>query len=395
MEPKLYDDLQRAIETDGAQVAIDKLCDHLRESKDYTSLFYALLMKKRQELGVSPMPTGPAQDLPAEMHGPYEDAIREAGREVGQLYLKEGNIPEAFTFFNMLGEIAPVAEALEKLDLPEDEDCQPVIEIALNHGAHPKKGFDLIVDRYGICSAITTLSGMQFPPGHEEFRDHCIKKVIRTLHDELTERLKSDITQQQSFEPTAKTVPELIEGRDWLFAEDMYHVDVSHLSSVVQFATNLGQCEELDLARQLCKYGEKLSGRFQFPSDPPFENQYVDYGVYLDVLAGEKVDEGIAHFRKKAEDADPDEIGTFPAEVLVNLLLRIGRKDQALEVARQFLKDADSDIQLSCPPLLELCQQTNNFAVLAEVARENDNPVHFLAGLIAVQQQSKGEAVKS
>src|SRR5215831_7132984 len=106
------DDLQSTLRTAGPAEAIDRLCARLREEKDYRSLFYALLMKRRQELGVSPIPTGPAADLPPAVHAPYEEAIREAGRHVGGLYLAEGQIGEAWFYFRMLGEPDPVAQAL-------------------------------------------------------------------------------------------------------------------------------------------------------------------------------------------------------------------------------------------------------------------------------------------
>src|ERR1700724_3464142 len=102
MDQQLYDDLQQALSKEGPAAAIDRLCATLRDNKDYSSLFYALLMKKRHELGVSPIPTGPAQELPEEMHEAYEDAIRHAGRLVGELYLKEGNIANAWAFYRML-----------------------------------------------------------------------------------------------------------------------------------------------------------------------------------------------------------------------------------------------------------------------------------------------------
>src|SRR5262249_4939314 len=156
-------------------------------------------------------------------------------------------------------------------------------------------------------------------------------------YGELVHRLTADIEQQQGFKPTATTVRELIAGRDFLFGEDYYHVDVSHLSAVVQMAAQLGPCEELNLARELCEYGQRLSGRFQVQTDPPFENQYHDYAAYLSILAGDKAEEGLAHFRRKAEEADPETVGTYPAEVLVNLLLRLDRSREALEVARKFL----------------------------------------------------------
>ncbi len=381
MDQAIYDELQQAFEAEGPARAIDRLCDTLRERKDYSNLFYALLMKKRHELGVSPIPTGPALDLPAECHEPYEDAIREAGRLVGRLYLEEGNVAHAWAFYRMLGESDPVKEALEKFEPTDGEDCHPLVDIAYHQGLHPRKGFDLILDRFGICSAITMLGGQEFPHG-PEIRDYCIKRVVRALYRDLHDRLSAEIERQEGKKPEAQTVRELIAGRDGLFEDDFYHIDVSHLSSVVQMSIHLSPSEELGMAREMCAYGQRLSPRFQYAAEPPFENQYLDYGFYLAILAGDDVEGGLAHFRAKVEQANPEEVGTYPAEVFVNLLLRVGRADEALAVARKYLATAEEQ-RLTCPGIVELCQKTGNYRALAEVARTQDNAVHFLAGLIA------------
>jgi hypothetical protein len=382
----LLDDLQTTLKTDGPARAIDRLCQSLREGKDYGGLFYALLMKKRHELGVSPVPTGTNQDLPASAHASFEDGIRAAARTVGQLYLEAGDIPKAWAYYRMLGETEPVAKALETKQVQAEEDFHPLIDIAFHQGVAPKRGFDLILERYGTCSAITSLSGGEMPFG-PEVKDYCVRRLIRTLQGELTERLKAEIKQQQSFEPTAKTLKELVEGRDWLFADDCYHIDLSHLSSVVQMSLQIDPCPEHRLARDLCAYGVKLSPRFQFPSDPPFENQYLDYDMYLAALTGEDAEVGIAHFRAKLDKA-AEEGTTFPAEVLVSLLLRLDRKKEALAIAKQYLRHV-AEARLSCPNLVELCQKTGDYATLAEVAREQGHAVNFLAGLIG----GRGEAL--
>jgi hypothetical protein len=381
MEPSLYDDLQQTFQKVGAAAAIERLCTALRERKDYSNLFYALLLKKRHELGVSPIPTSPSQDLPEGLHETYEEAIRQTGRLVGELYLKEGNIPHAWAFYRMLGEPEPVRAALENANPGDGEDCQQLVDIALHQGVHPRKGFDLLLERFGICSAITTLGGQEFPHG-VEVRDYCIKRLVRALHNELRERLSAEIARQEGKPPEASSVSALIAGRDWLFQEDYYHIDVSHLGAVIQMSVHLGPGEELALARGLCVYGQKLSPRFQYASDPPFEEQYRDYGVYLAVLAGDDVEAGLAHFRAKTAQADPETVGTYPAEVLVNLLLRVDRPRDALEVARRYLAKVN-DRRLTCPGIAELCQQTGDYGKLAEVAREQDNPVYFVAGLVA------------
>jgi hypothetical protein len=154
-------------------------------------------------------------------------------------------------------------------------------------------------------------------------------------------------------------------------------------------STQLEPCDDLKLARELCAYGKKLSPRFQFHSDPPFENQYHDYDQYLAILTGDDVEGGLAHFHKKADEADPETVGTYPAEVLVNLLLRIGRPKEALVVARKHLA-SHGEGRLSCPSIVDLCQQTGDYRTLAEVAEQQGNPVNFVAGMIAAKGSRVG-----
>ena len=132
----------------------------------------------------------------------------------------------------------------------------------------------------------------------------------------------------------------------------------------------------------MCVYGQRLSSRFQFSSDPPFDDQYKDYGVYLSILAGENVEEGLAHFRAKVEGTNPEEVGTYAAEVFVNLLLKVGRDKEAVAVARKYLAKVDAR-RITCPGIVELCEKTGDFQTLAEVAREQNNAVHYVAGLLA------------
>lgn len=385
LDPTILDALQQTLQTAGPDAAIDRLCDELKSRGDFHGLFYAILMKKRHQLGVSPLPTGNNQDvqsLPRAEQEAFEDGIREAARTAGRLCLDAGNIPQAWAYYRMLGEPGPVADALAQTEPREDEDIQPLIEIALHHGVSPQRGYEWVLKRYGICSAITMLSGeLAITP---EARAACVRRLVRALHTELVERLRGEITRQQGFEPSGKTVAELIAGRDWLFADDLYHIDLSHLNSVVQMATQLDGGEELQLARDLCAYGKKLSPRFRFQADPPFDDQYADYDWYLAALTGEDVEGAVSHFRAKAEAADPETTGTFPREVFINLLLRLGRTDEALAASRKLLAPL-GEARLSCPSFVELCQRTGNYAALAEVAREQGNAINFVAGLIATR----------
>jgi hypothetical protein len=384
MESRTFDELATTLTTQGPAAAVEQLVAQLREERDYNGLFYALLLKKRQELGVSAIPTGPAQDLPASVHQAYEDGIRDAARHVGQLNLDEGNIAAAWPYFRMLSEPGPIADALAKHQPGEDEDVQQLVHLAFYEGANPRRGFDWIIERFGICNAITTLGSQDL--GHPpEVRQYCIRRVVRSLYDELRDRLRHAITAYGETPTTNASISELIAGRDWLFADEFAHIDVSHLSSAVQMSVNLDPCEELNMARELCEYGARIPSRLRYPADPPFDDQYRDYGVYLAILAGDKVEEGLAHFHKKAADADPETVGTYPAQVLVNLLLRLNRLSDALAVSRRHLAAADGR-QISCPSISELCQRANDYRTLAEVAREQGDAVHFVAGMIEARR---------
>jgi hypothetical protein len=379
LSPETYGRLQSTLAEKGPAEAVDQLCADLRELGDLNALFYAMLMKKRVELGVSPFPTGAAAELPTATHDAYEESIREAGRLVGGEFLKQHDLRKAWFYFNMLGEPGPVREYLETAQLTDADDVQPLIEIGLYHGVHPTRGFDLVVERYGICNAITTYSGQDFSrnPGAKQ---HCIRALVRTLYDQLRERLKADVEGRGGTVPDGQTIGEIVKSHPELFDEGAYHIDTSHLSSVCQFALELEACPERTLARDLCAYGEKLSDSFKFAADPPFEKTYADYKVLLDVLDGVDVEAGLKHFRDKIEPAAA-EGSTFPAEVNVNLLLKTDRKAEALAVAKKYL--AGESRQLSCPGVYELCQQAGDFTGLAEAAKTRGDGVNFLAGLIA------------
>ncbi|HET6575090.1 MAG TPA: hypothetical protein VFG68_15895 [Fimbriiglobus sp.] len=379
LDPAVYDRLRAALDSTGPLAAIDALADELRAAGDLANLFYARLMHSRVELGAPPFPTGPSADLPPDTHDAYEAAIRDAGREVGGLFLDRGDIPRAWMYFRMLGEPEPVKQALAKYDPGPDDDTYPIVEVAWQQGVLPEKGFDVVLDRHGVCSAITMVHTADLNQ-NPALREYCVKRLVRALHEQLTERLRADL-QSRGLETTGATVPDLL--RDELFGEDLYHIDVSHLSSVVQMALHLPPGPELGLARGLCEYGRRLSPGLRGDNDPPFEDTYADYKVYLDVLAGADVEAGLAHFRAKTERFAAEGY-QFPAEVLVNLLLRVDRLPEALAAARDHLSGAD-DRQLSCPGVTELARRARDYAALAEAARAKGDPVSYLAGLIAGQ----------
>jgi hypothetical protein len=380
LDPAAFDRLKAALAGGGPAAAIDDLIAELRRAEDFNGLFYALLLKKRVELGVSPFPTGPASELPPHTHEPYEQAIRDAGRHVGNIYLRRGELPKAWTFFRMLGEPGPVKDALARFDPKPDDDIYPIVEIAWQNGVLPEKGFDLVLDRHGICSAITMVGSSDLS-SNAALRDYCVGRLVRALHEQLVERLRNDLAARGVTVPEVASIPRLIEGHPELFGEDAYHTDTSHLSSVVQMSTHLPPGPELDRARELCEYGRHLSPGLQGNNDPPFEENYADFLAFLSVVAGVDADGNLERFRAKAERDFAEGI-TYSAQVYVNLLVRANRVKDALAAAKRYLLRED-ERNLICPGVGELARRLGDYGALADAAKARSDAVQFLAGLIA------------
>ena len=385
-----FDRVREVLASSGPAAAAEKLVAELREAEDFQNLFYALLLKKRVELGVSPFPTAPAAELPPETHEAYEHAIREAGREVGHALIARKRFPQAWSFFRMLGEPEPVRAALAEYEPGPDDDVYPVIEIAWQGGVMPKKGFDLVLDRHGVCSAITMVSSSDLS-NNADLRDHCVGRLVRAVHEQLRERLLADLAGRGVKVAEKETITALLEAHPEIMAEDAYHIDTSHLSSVVQMSTQLPAGPENRLAQELCEYGRRLAPSLQGHNDAPFDEGYVDYLAYLKVIAGavrpplvgnkEDVDAGLAHFRVKAR-REAAEGASYAAQIYVNLLLKANRPAEALAAAKDFLMTED-ERNLICPGVNELAKQSGDFAAIAEAAKARNDPVGYLAGLIA------------
>ncbi len=394
LDPAAFDRLRTDVATVGASAAAEQLVARLREAEDFQNLFYALLLKKRVELGVSPFPTGPSSDLPPETHEPYENAIRDAGREVGQALLERKRYSQAWGFFRMLGEPEPVKAALQTFEPGDDEEATySVIELAWQVGLLPKKGFDLLLDRRGLCSAITMVSSADLGQ-NPEVRDYCYGRLIHTLHAQLAERIRGELAGRGVEVPADVTIPQIIEKYPDLFADDAYHIDTSHLASVVQMSTYLPPGPDNELAQDLCEYGRRLSSGLQSRTDAPFDDGYADYLAFLKVIAGSAppprlpnkadVDTGLARFRAKAE-REAAEGSSYAAQVYVQLLLRASRPAEALAAAKLFLL-AEDERNLICPSVDELARKVGDFETIAEAAKARNDPVNYLAGLIAAKK---------
>ena len=95
--------------------AFDLLAAKFLAEKQYARLFETRLMRRRRELGLPLIHNGGLDEIPADQRPAYEEAFINAAREAGGLFLADGDIPRAWSYFRAIGEPAPVAAAIERV----------------------------------------------------------------------------------------------------------------------------------------------------------------------------------------------------------------------------------------------------------------------------------------
>lgn len=369
------------------QSILNQLIEQLRTERDHAGLFQALLLQARARLGLPlVLPTGDtSKHIPAAQQEPYEEAIRQAARTVGQLFLEDGDVAQAWPYFRLIGETAPVQAYLESIQEPSEEEWPTLLALAWQEGVHPLLGFKWILEQRGLCNAITTLTQSHLSP---EQRQACVVRLLEALHRELVERLQYDLAQKGLVlaEPSMP-LPDLLAAHPQLGQAEEYHIDLSHLSSVLEMALELPPGPALSLALELSQYGAVLNPRFQPNNEPPFEQGYRAFVHFFQILVGTKVEEGLAYFRDRAEQAKADQASTSPGEVLVHLLFHLGRYEEALSAYQTYLSQAEPR-QLRCPSLAEISLRLGNFQSWQDWSRAHHEPVPFVTALLLSKQKN-------
>lgn len=397
----IFREIASVLGNSGAGAAVDLLIREEETRGDYRGLLDALLLKARLDLGLSAAQPASFAELPEEIRTRYEERYVEAIKRVGGKLLDKGDIAGAWPYFRAIGEAEAVAKAIDAFEPTEDDPrVNSVVEVAFNHGANPRKGFELILRHYGTCSAITAFEQL---PRDESVRSAAAAGLIRQLHEHLTANIRAEIAHRgQPLPPEGTPIEKLVEGREWLFTDDAYHIDVSHLSATVRVSPLVNDPAVLALALDLTEYGKRLSPRHRYEGECPFEDTFGDHNVFLKALLGRGVDSAIAHFRAKldtpeapVEDVMDGEYASnrrreeklATAQVLVGLLARIGRMDEAIDLSAEHLAGIP-EASLFCPGLSQLCQRAGKPERLAAIARSQGDLVNFTAALIQSRPQS-------
>jgi hypothetical protein len=376
--PTEFEQIQSSLE-EGVPALLERVISQLREKRKYHHLFEALKLRLRYQMGLPLWEHTPGEQLDPGMRDKYEDGLIEACREVGMLLLENGRVRDGWVFLQPVGDNEAAAAAIRALDV-DDDNLDEIVDVTLHAGVDPELGFSLVLQNYGTCNAITTFE--QTMAGRAlEVQQAAAAMLLRRVHQDLLTSVKADIAQQEGATPPQDTLADLVTQRDWLFAENAYHIDTTHLAAVVRFARLLNDPQLLRLALDLTEYGRRLGAQFQYRHDEPFADFYPAHALYFRALLGEATDEAIAYFRDKAETLEPKQHGALPAEVYIDLLARLGRSQDAVEATITLLPH-DLPTHGFAPPLFDLCRQSKRYDRLMEFCRQRDDLLGFACALL-------------
>jgi hypothetical protein len=136
--------------------------------------------------------------------------------------------------------------------------------------------------------------------------------------------------------------------------------------------------EMIQLAEDLCQYGETLSEDYRYPGEEPFADVYPSHGLFFRAQLGRDVDAAIQYFRHKLESTE-DRFGAV-RETLLTLYARLGKYAEAMELCepRQLGVRGSHG---AAPSFWELARRGGRFDLLKAAAARSGDVVAYAAAL--------------
>lgn len=315
--------------------SLDFLEHHFRRDQEFFKLFEVLKMRCRQRLGLPLTYSDQPDELDEAQQRLLEDGLLDACRDVGTLFFKSGQLQEGWMYLQPIGDKALTEKLIRSIE-PDEENIDTIIEIAVSQGGAPVYGFGLLLKHYGTCNGITTFD-TQAARFDQNTREQLASVLLRHIYDELVQNAQFAIKQNGGQVDPGASLAELMKSHPDLTGSGAHHIDTTHLASVMRIARLVDDQDDIQLASELADYGSRLDKDFQYPGSPPFEDTYRDHQVFYRGLLGEDVEAAIKHFENKIETVDVEQFGPVAVETLVDFLVRVGRVDQAIELATEKL----------------------------------------------------------
>jgi hypothetical protein len=252
-----------------------------------------------------------------------------------------------------------------------DETLDLLIDIGLNQGGAPVYGYELAIKHHGTCSSITAFE-VQATQFDRTTQADMAATLLHHIYEEVLTNVRHHIEQQNETPRADATLRELLTEHPWLVEQKAYHLDTTHLASLMKIARLTSKAKDHEVALQLAEYGANFPEDFQYKSPEPFENTYLDHQVFFRALLGEDVDGAVAHFQAKADASDRAIYGNPIDEVMIDFLQRVGRTDAAIAYATAHEVDPAARTGLA-PDLIQMPQSSEQFeSVLTHLKQQND-----------------------
>lgn len=399
MADSLFEQLEQQSTSGGVDAVLKHLISSLQENKKHHELFEALKMQARHLAGL-PLLYGETDDnLDSQQRTLLEDGLLDACRQVGTGLLEDGRVSEGWMYMRAVGDMAAARELINKIEI-QDDNIDEMVEVLLQEGVDPARGFSVMLQNFGTCNAITTYESVMPQKGKADQRA-VAQLLLRHVHQELFTNVKADVSTRQDSvlqtldtnqggkisadelkpEPTGTTLAELIDGQEGMFGEHSYHIDTTHLASTTRISRILEDEESLRLALDLTQYGKELHEQFQYEGEEPFTEIYRHHAFYYQALLGENLEEALAHFKDRSDNVNPKEWGTAAIEIYIDLLARVGKIEEAIAVTIEKIKPGQRTMGIA-PSLLELCERGGNYSPLMDACRGSDDVLGFATGLM-------------
>ncbi len=380
--PEIYERLQSLTKESGIASALEFLSGHFREQKQPHQLFEILKMKSRHELGLPLLYGQDSETLSEEQQKNLEDGLLAACREVGIALIENGDYQQGWMYLQPVGDRNLVIELFSKIEATE-ENTEELIEVTLSQGAAPEIGYALLMKQFGTCNAITTFD-TQLVQLEKPLRKRLAAQLVTHLYQELVENIANHVEEKEGQRPGETSLSALKANRAWLTEGGGHHVDTTHLASVMRIGQIVDDPEALRMLLEMARYGSGLASDFHYEGYPPFKETYLSHQLFYQALLGENVDEAIRYFDEQAKTIDRNQHGSAAVETLIDLLARVGRNEQAIDVSTELLLGQGETIGVA-PGVFEIASNQSELKQLMDYYREKDDLLGYAIGLLRTQ----------
>lgn len=383
-DPK-FELLDRAIARGGVDAALEWLAEDFTRQKQYAELFEVLKMRARRQVGLPLTQTEeePVADEPTQER--LERLLFQACGQVGELLFRDGRAALAWKYFQLVGDRSRARQLLREIP-PTADNATELIDVALGEGVDPVYGIELTLQFAGTCNAITSMDQVM-PFEKSPVRDGAAAMLLQHVHRELLRNVAGEIESHEGQRPQAEWLGELIAERDWLFAGDSFQVDPSHLAATVRLGRMTTNREGLQIAADLCCYGQRLNPSLIGAGECPFENLFVAHELYFLAALRQGLDSAIPYFQSRVPPATVrNEPARAAAATLVDVLCRNRRWTEALPVSMDWLNGASVATGV-VPSALEIARQCGQLDVLAAAYQAKGNLLMY--GLAKLEQAGR------